>query len=259
MRVMSSPQAASHVHRLLDRHWMSTLAVEPAVWQDAEVVVAAHPEPTHHDHVYLIRRGESCIIVVPEDLVGATSVAVAQWPSAAVFDAGFVRSLFPGALLRLSGPFWLGYATTRTFARADPRGSRPIDGAAEHDAVAALRAGVSEEECVDAGFEVPERLEFGCFVGDDLLAAGTLTPFAGVLANAGVLVHPQHRRAGYGTAMVSALTEVALGDSDTVQFRTLLDNTAALSVARRVGFVQDALSLEAVIGAHPHPHQRASR
>lgn len=237
---------------------MSTLALEPAVWRDAEVVVAAHPEPTHQDHVYLIRRGASCIIVVPEDLVGATSVAVAQWPSAAVFDAGFVSSLFPGALLRLSGPYWLGYATARTFARADPRGSRPIEGPERH-AVAALRADVTEEECVDAGFDVAERLEFGCFVGQDLVAAGTLTPFAGGLANVGVLVHPQHRRAGYGTAMVSALTELALADTDAVQFRTLVDNAAALGVARRVGFVEDALSLEAVIRAHRHRHQRASR
>ena len=125
---MASPQVSSHIHRLLDEHWTTTLDVEPSVWRDSEVIVASHPEPSHPDHVYLIRREDSCIIVVPQALVGSTTIACASWPSAAVFDRAFVRTLYGDEVSAIHGPFWLGYATSESFRQVDGRGSRPPDG-----------------------------------------------------------------------------------------------------------------------------------
>ncbi|MDQ6855949.1 MAG: hypothetical protein M3Z57_02595, partial [Candidatus Dormibacteraeota bacterium] len=109
---MASPQVSTHIHQLLDEHWTATLNVAPSVWRDAEVVIAAHPEPSHRDHVYLIRREDSCIIVVPQVLVGSTTIACASWPSAAVFDRAFVRTLYGEEVTAIHGPFWLGYASS---------------------------------------------------------------------------------------------------------------------------------------------------
>lgn len=245
---MTSPQAASRIHQLLDEHWTAILHVQPSVWRDAEVVVASHPEPSHTDHVYLIRREESCIIVVPQALVGSTTTACAAWPSAAVFDRAFVRSLYGSAVSSIHGPFWLGYATTDTFRPVDPRGVRPLGGG-DAAALARLREAVSEHDWIDAGFEVPTRQEFGCFDEGELVCAGTLTPFRGEPANVGVLTHPRRRNQGFGAAMVSALTAEALRHSRAAQCRLLEDNRPGMRVARVLGYVEDAHTLEVVLDA----------
>lgn len=246
---MASPQAVSRIHQLLDEHWTAVLHVQPSVWRDADVVVASHPEPSHNDLVYLIRRSESCIIVVPEGLVGSTTIACAAWPSAAVFDRAFVRSLYGAAVASIHGPFWLGYATAETLRPVDARGARPVAGEAERAGVAALRALVGEDEWVDAGFEVAAREEH-CIVSDgEVVCAGTLTPFDGVPASAGVLTHPAHRNRGLGAAMLSALSQRALRASDAVQCRVLEDNRAALRIARTLGYVEDGHTLEVVLRA----------
>ena len=244
---MASPQVSTHIHQLLDEHWTATLNLEPSVWRDAEVVVASHPEPSHRDHVYLIRREDSCIIVVPQALVGSTTIACASWPSAAVFDRAFVRTLYGEEVAAIHGPFWLGYATKESFRHVDGRGSRRLDGARDAAALATLLGQVAEEQAVDAGFDVAARREYGCFVGDQLVCAGTLTPFRGMPANIGVLTHPAYRNQGFGTAMVSALTADALADSRTAQFRTLADNRPALRIARVLGYVEDGHTFEVVL------------
>ena len=244
---MASPQVITHIHQLLDEHWTATLDVEPSVWRDAEVVVASHPEPSHRDHVYLIRRDDSCIIVVPQALVGSTTIACASWPSAAVFDRAFVRTLYGEEVTAIHGPFWLGYATTESFRRVDGRGARRLDGVEDEAALATLLREVPEEQAVDAGFDVAARRQYGCFVDGALVCAGTLTPFRGLPANIGVLTHPAHRNQGYGTAMVSALTEDALTESPTAQFRALEENRAALRIARVLGYVEDGHTFEVVL------------
>jgi GNAT superfamily N-acetyltransferase len=244
---MPSPQVSTHIHELLDEHWTATLSVEPSVWRDAEVVIASHPEPSHRDHVYLIRREDHCIIVVPQTLVGSTTIACASWPSAAVFDRAFVRTLYGEEVSAIHGTFWLGYATTESFRRVDGRGSRRLEGPIDGAALEALRRRVPEEAAVDAGFDVTARREYGCFVDGELVCAGTLTPFGGLPANIGVLTDPAHRNQGFGTAMVSALTADALAESRAVQFRALEENRAALRIARVLGYVEDGHTFEVVL------------
>jgi GNAT superfamily N-acetyltransferase len=248
---MASSQATSHIHQLLDEHWTATLRVQPSVWRDAEVVVASHPEPSHTDLVYLIRREDSCIIVVPQTLVGSTTTACAAWPSAAVFDRAFVRSLYGAAISSIHGPFWLGYATPDTFRPVDSRGVRVLDGTADEAALATLRAQVGEDEWIDAGFEIPTRQAYGGYAGEELVCAGTLTPFGGAAASVGALTSPAHRNQGLGAAMLSALTVTALERSSVAQCRVLEATRAAVRIARMLGFVEDGRTLEVVLHVPP--------
>jgi GNAT superfamily N-acetyltransferase len=244
---MPSPQASSHIHELLDEHWTAALDVEPSVWRDAEVVVASHPEPSHNESVHLIRREDSCIIVVPQALVGSTTIACASWPSPAVFDRAFVRSLYGNDVAAIEGPLWLGYATAESFRRIDGRGSRRLEGPGHALALAGLRRRVTREEWIDAGFEVPGRRQYGCFVRSELVCAGTLTPFRGRPASVGVLTHPAHRGQGFGSAMVSALTAEALIHSRAAQFRALEENRPALRIAKVLGYVEDGRTFEVTL------------
>ncbi|MHB8718877.1 MAG: GNAT family N-acetyltransferase [Candidatus Dormibacteria bacterium] len=242
-----SEQAVTHIHRLLDQHWTAVLRVDPEVWRDTDVVVASHPEPTHADHVYVIRRQDSAVFIVPQALVGSTSAAVGAWPTADVCDASFLRSLYGDHVVAVNGPYWLGYATSGSFRPVDSRGARPLSSAADRVALDELRAAVADHEALDAGLGVQARREYGIFDAADgsLTSAGTLTPFLGKAANVGVLTHPRHRGEGFGTAMVSALTAVALaGGATAVQFRLMHEDRAAQRIARVLGFVEDAVTFE---------------
>ncbi|MGH7722832.1 MAG: GNAT family N-acetyltransferase [Candidatus Dormibacteria bacterium] len=254
---MASAQASSRVHQLLDEHWTTTLDVDPAVWRDAEVVVVSHPEPSHRDHVYLIHREDRCIIVVPQALVGSTTIACASWPSAGVFDRAFVRSLYGDLVVGIHGPFWLGYATAESFRRIDGRGTRLLQGRRDAASLDDLRGQVTDDEWVDAGFAVPARREYGCFAGDQLVCAGTLTSFRGLPASVGVLTSPAQRNRGFGSALVSALTHQALARGPLAQFRMLEESRPALRIARVLGFVEDGRTLEVVL--RPAPAGAVSR
>ena len=244
---MASPQVTTSIHELIDERWTAALGVELSMWREAEVVIAAHPEPSHNDRIYLIRREDSCVIVVPEALVGSTTTACASWPSAAVFDRAFVRSLYGNQVVGIHGPFWLAYAMAESFRGIDGRGTRPLDGRRDATALADLRRRVTEEEAVDAGLEVPGRREYGCFAGSQLVCAGTLIAFRGGLSSIGVLTHPGRRNQGFGGALVSTLTADALLEGPVAQFRMLEENRPAQRIARVLGFVQDGRTLEVVL------------
>lgn len=92
-------------------------------------------------------------------------------------------------------------------------------GKADQAAVTALRAQVSEDEWIDAGFAIPTRQEYGCFVGDDLCALA--------------LSHPS--AAPRPTSACSRRPPIATGAS--AQRRFLEENRPAVRIARALGYV----------------------
>jgi ribosomal protein S18 acetylase RimI-like enzyme len=78
---------------------------------------------------------------------------------------------------------------------------------------------------------------FGCFVDDTLVAmAGThfITPEAIEIGH--VACHPDHRRRGYASVCVSALTQAAFALSQRVFLMVIAENTPALEAYKQLGF-----------------------
>jgi GNAT superfamily N-acetyltransferase len=67
--------------------------------------------------------------------------------------------------------------------------------------------------------------------------AGAARPVAGVTRVRWVYTPPEHRRRGYGTAMVAALTAVLLkGEADTCILYTQLENPTSNAIYQRLGY-----------------------
>lgn len=111
---------------------------------------------------------------------------------------------------------------------------RPLN-EADADAMSKLHAANTPED-VDEGFvEVTHQAVFGCFMGEQLVAAASGYERTGFL-DIGVLTHPSFRKQGLGKAVVGALCEWAAQNEMIAQYRHNILNIGSQQVARSLNF-----------------------
>ena len=135
-------------------------------------------------------------------------------------DAGLLHYLFPQDL--------------PSYLPAEPFRLRQLS---EADAIAmsALHEANTPED-VDEGYvEVTHQIAFGCFSGEQLVAAASGYERTGFL-DIGVLTHPEFRKKGLGKAAVGALCEWANQNGMIAQYRHDILNTSSQNVARSLNF-----------------------
>ena len=97
--------------------------------------------------------------------------------------------------------------------------------------------------------EIDHPVVFGLFSDDRLVSAASHFLFQDFhVAAAGVLTHPEYRRRGFGTAVVSAAVAWALERRFAVEWSTSESNLGSLGIARRLGFEPYASETEIRIG-----------
>jgi len=109
-------------------------------------------------------------------------------------------------------------------------------------------------EAIDPGIrwyvEIDHPIVFGLFSEGELVSVASHFLFDEYgIAAAGVLTHPEYRRRGFGTAVVSAAIAWALERDYIVEWITNESNLGSLGIARRVGFRRYAAETEFRIGA----------
>jgi hypothetical protein len=93
----------------------------------------------------------------------------------------------------------------------------------------------SKEE-VDSGYvEVTHQVAFGCFAGEQMVAAASGYERTGFL-DIGVLTHPQFRRLGLGKAVVGAICEWSVENNMIAQYRYDVENRGSQRVAESLNF-----------------------
>lgn len=106
---------------------------------------------------------------------------------------------------------------------------------ADAAAMAALHAANSPED-VDEGYvEVSHEIAFGCFAGDQLVAAASGYRRTGFM-DIGVLTQPGFRRQGLGKAVVGALCAWSRAQGCIAQYRCNAANTGSARLARALNF-----------------------
>jgi RimJ/RimL family protein N-acetyltransferase len=102
--------------------------------------------------------------------------------------------------------------------------------------------------------ELDHPIVFGRFASDLLVAAASHFRFEDFgVAAPGVFTHPEYRRLGYGTAVVSAAVSWALERSFLVEWSTSESNIGSLAVAEKLGFRPYAVETEFRIGESRSP------
>ncbi len=145
-----------------------------------------------------------------------------SWGAAAIaaHDRGLVHYLYPPDLLPCAppAPFMLRQLTL-----------------ADAAAMAALHAANSPED-VDEGYvEVSHEIAFGCFAGNQLVAAASGYRRTGFM-DIGVLTQPGFRRQGLGKATVGALCAWSSQQGFIAQYRCNATNISSRRVAQALNF-----------------------
>lgn len=135
-------------------------------------------------------------------------------------DMGLAYYLFP--------PDLPGYIAARPFSL------RQLT-EADAEYMSALHAANTPED-VDEGYvEVTHQIAFGCFLGEQLVAASSGYERTGFL-DIGVLTHPGFRKKGLGRSVVGALCDWANQHKVIAQYRHNIINTGSQKVANSLNF-----------------------
>ncbi|MDQ4077864.1 MAG: GNAT family N-acetyltransferase [Chloroflexota bacterium] len=184
-------------------------------------------DPAYIDPVKEVLRAAGQSAALSGDLLqaawGAERIQARDW--------GLAHYLYPADLPDVSP------------ARAFTLRQLTVDDAA---AMGALHEANTPED-VDEGYvEVTHPIAFGCFAGDQLVAAASGYERTGFL-DVGVLTHPAFRGQGLGTAVVGALCHWSIAQDLIAQYRCDAKNLASQRVAQALNFTlyfrQESVSL----------------
>lgn len=231
---MSTTATTAH----MDAQWAATLGCQVEDLRRPHVLVAPHgPSGTLAGYrgVMLLRRGEACIVSVPPAMVAAVHRQLARHTADEVFTASALTDLFGDAVERIVGPAWQGCADRSNVHPLVTRGTRllrPADAAA----LQRLEMACDRTEWEHSTIIWGEWPVFGCFVGSELVAAGTLHPWGEGVLSVGIITHPAHRGQAYARAVVSAMTAYGLARGAILRYQTLQANVPAVAVAQALGY-----------------------
>ena len=210
--------------------------------QPATSVVRNGPDLADYRGATVVLRPPACVVAVPADWYEPVAERLGRRPPAAVFDVTLLSQVFGGAVDRVVGPAWVGYADAGDHRPAPTMGTRLLTDR-DLPALGRLEAACGPSAWEHSGIDPARPPVFGCFAGAELAAAGTLTPWGDRLLHVGIATYPGYRGRGYGKAVVSAMTDHGLAEGRVVQYRTLEANLASLGIARALGFRRFARTL----------------
>lgn len=241
---MATSDAHTSADARVAAYWASFLGCAPEQLETPGTWVGPHADAGLADYqgVYLLRRGESCVVSVPAPLLAMVTMQLAGLSADSSFDITRLWQVFGDAIERFVGPAWQGYLRADDFqpvARPNVRQLTTTD----DPALQRLADACDEREWEEIGIGRAEQVVFGAFVGETLVAAGMGEPRASTLLHIGIITHPDHRRQGHGCAVVSAISAYGLEVGLVPRYQALAANTPSVAIARALGFSHYATTL----------------
>lgn len=228
--------------RPIDEFWAGFLGAPPESLVTPGVRVVPHAALAGYAGVWFFVHEQSCVVSAPEAWCGRIESALAAATVDAVLSPDGFGAVFGDAFDRTTGPTFLGWLDPGDFRPSPAEAVRALV-ADDEDAVDALRSACPGEDWEAADLRVAGPGAFGWFEAGELLAAASLTEWQQGVVGPGVIARPGGRGRGAGRAVVSAAVATALADGALVIYQTLMQNTPAVAIARRLGFVHYASNL----------------
>jgi hypothetical protein len=228
----------------VERFWSQFLGVSQEALRTPGVTVVQHKDLGSYPGAWFFVRGTSGIVSAPETWVPRLRISLSGASATTLHDMSVLRRLLNTGTEGMIGPSYQGYVELEEFhadRRHPVRSLRP----SERPMLEAFLATCPADEKTDSGID-PSRLpSVGSFADGTLVAVAQYRERSSFVGDPCVLTRPTHRRARHGASVVSAVVEQALARGALVLYQTLLSNTSAVQLARRLGFQQFA-SLVAV-------------
>lgn len=237
MRELSQPTLDA-----VDRYWAAFFGCDSAIFVAPGTTILPHAGIGDYHGLFWFRRRETLIISVPAARLERDRIALGGVPATLLDDLPRLQALIAAPIERVVGPAFVGYADAMTFQPVVARATRLLT-ADDRECFEDFRRACSTLEWEHGGSDLDEQPVAGCFVGDEIVAAGGFELWGDRIAHIAVVTHPAHRGQGYGRNVVSAIAAVVLERGLIPQYRTLLGNTPSIRIGAALGFAAYAESL----------------
>jgi GNAT superfamily N-acetyltransferase len=216
----------------LREYWAGRLGVAPDAFNSEGVTVGT----TDEDGLTVFWCGDAVVVGAPEQLRHTAERQTDLLSAIDSTDGDEIRDWY-GAFERVEtvlGPAFWGYTDEGAFEPVVS--SARVLGRADESAYASLREAVPASAWDNGGPAFVPGETVGLFVDDDLVAASGYDVWDDMLAHLAVVTHPDERGEGYGQAVVSRATELAVSEGLVPQYRTLAAWPWSVALAESLGF-----------------------
>jgi GNAT superfamily N-acetyltransferase len=221
----------------IERFWSDFFGVEPSVWASAGVTVTRHVGLGGYRGIWFFRRGARWILSAPEDWIDRLRSTTAGLDPSSFLDEATLRRLVGDSFDRAIGPAFRAYL--------DPAKFRPLALPSVRAVTASDRAMLEAvaADCRKTGWDPAKEatsFQHAIVVEGRIVALSGYRPTGESAGDPFVFVAEEHRRKGWGTAVLGAVVEEALANGNLVLFQTLESNEAAVRIALGLGFQRDS-------------------
>lgn len=223
----------------IDAHWSRFLGVPTSALQAPGIVVTPHASLHGFHGVWFFVRGRSAVVSAPPERVVQLERSLIRAVAQDLLSATAPRRIVGRDVEEVVGPSYQGWLSAGKFHPTTSTGIRRLSGA-NTEAIQRFRTSCPGEDWDHGGIDLAVTPVWAVLQRSEIVSLGQLRPHVGGSVDPCLVTHPDHRGRGYGLRLVSAMAENALAQKRLVLYQTLLANTPALSLARRLGFEQYA-------------------
>lgn len=219
-----------------DRFWANFLGCASADWQARGVSINQHRGLGDYGGLWSFRHGERVVVSAPPAWVERLRALVDPASLDSLTDASFWQRLLGQACARVIGPAYQGCLELTEFRPQSAAAVQLVEGDASA-ALAEFRQVVDADVWSDGGLEKAKGFALQR-EGGQVVAMCGYRAWNDEAGDPCVLVHPQFRGRGYGSAVVSAVVARALSAGKTLLYQTLEANVGAVGIATKLGYRQ---------------------
>lgn len=228
---MTAPETLKKI----DAFWAAYFGITPEDLNGGRTLAVSHAALQQYDGALAFKHRRSLIVSVPETTPEIEREKLRKATPGEGFDRAFLSRTFVVGSDKVTGPAWVGIADKQDFTPADTQGARLLE-QGDDALIRGLAEGCGEATWKQSKLALDRKPNFGLVVDGKLVAASGYIVMGDLLAYIGVVTHPQRRGKGYAKAVVSASMAYAFENGLTAMWRTLSENTAAVTLAQSVGF-----------------------
>ena len=238
-RTFDGRNKAGTVTERYDRFWAEYLGIAPAEFNQPGLSIGAHVGLQGFRGIWCFRRRNRTVVSAPSGWIPYLRSRLPDVGQENLMDESFLRQVFGNDFDRLVGPAYQGYLLSdrfRAYAMPHTRFLGPDDAAA----VEAFRMECGQDVWEYAGLDEATSYLVGGFEGNRIVSLAGYRSWSDEAGDPCVLTHSLYRGRGWATATTSAVVGRVLNEGKVLLYQTLETNTAAIKIARRLGYEQYA-------------------
>jgi len=220
-------------------YWAEHFGIPEAAFAEPGPHIVPHAALGGWNGVWAFRRGETWVVSAPPHLVPR----LRQEPLAPrrLADRASLRDWLDAPGATVIGPAWWGWLDAAELRPAPAVAVEPLRGTDEP--VRRFRASIRDEDWDGSGIDLETMDLFGAIEAGELGALAACRLRGAGAADPCLFTHPARRGRGLATAAGHAACRHSLAGGRLVFYQTLVSNEAAVAVARRIGFRNEATHL----------------